>query len=691
MSEQLAEVASTALATVKPKRASPELPAESSTTVPSIPLAESSSTQQQAEDALAPVSSVAEDVDDNRTSATSPSPEVDEREGSAYEDDEGMAQDDDDEEDEDAADMSDEDEKPRKKRRKPRQDWTAEENAALWRGVDLIPHLGRSKVTFGGSRLARGDLLVEYLRRSTGSVRTRRQVNGHILKLGVTAELKKRLRGPDVPLEEAKRYDWSALLGPDLFPESKRMLSSAKGRPTLRQAGPRASYPPTMTSQREYTHHDFSSSLPTPSLSPLYNVSEAIASAQMFSSGSAGFATSPYAHTQVASQLATLPAFTPRFYVPVNNQHLQTSPSLNELSCLLSPFATGRDLTSFVRALFACGVTGRDVFADLLLLDDGILDGFLDLVGKQKNLGGVQLAFGKKALQAMRDSEACRSSWLIWLDRRFSAPPTEVLFRSLTYNVREHGMGAIANGIAAYGGNLVIPAIGTFLNFVSYAAGAVRLAALSHLRVIWVATHDSRSPTSAPCPTATSGARLVHGNETSASYYVAMTSTHTPSILCLTRQNLPQLAGSSIEKASKGGYVLHEVENADVTLVATGSEVAIAVEAAELLEKQGLKARVSSLPCWEVFRAQSHEYKLSVLPDGAPIVSVEAYTTIGWAEWSHTHCGIDRFGSSGPAKKVYEFFNLTGPKVAERAQKSIDYFKKLGHPVYSPVSHSINV
>lgn len=209
MSEQLAEVASTALATVKPERASPELPAESSTTVPSIPLAESSSTQQQAEDALAPVSSVAEDVDDNRTSATSPSPEVDEREGSAYEDDEGMAQDDDDEEDEDAADMSDEDEKPRKKRRKPRQDWTAEENAALWRGasflqpfvpacsgpadlipigVDLIPHLGRSKVTFGGSRLARGDLLVEYLRRSTGSVRTRRQVNGHILKLGVTAE-----------------------------------------------------------------------------------------------------------------------------------------------------------------------------------------------------------------------------------------------------------------------------------------------------------------------------------------------------------------------------------------------------------------------------------------------------------------------------------------------------------------------
>ncbi|BGP60498.1 hypothetical protein NBRC10512_005619 [Rhodotorula toruloides] len=276
--------------------------------------------------------------------------------------------------------------------------------------------------------------------------------------------------------------------------------------------------------------------------------------------------------------------------------------------------------------------------------------------------------------------------------------------RYIRYGVREHGMGAIANGIAAYGGNLVIPAIGTFLNFVSYAAGAVRLAALSHLRVIWVATHDSiglgeDGPTHQPIETVAHFRALPNcnvwrpadGNETSASYYVAMTSTHTPSILCLTRQNLPQLAGSSIEKASKGGYVLHEVENADVTLVATGSEVAIAVEAAELLEKQGLKARVSSLPCWEVFRAQSHEYKLSVLPDGAPIVSVEAYTTMGWAEWSHAHVGIDRFGSSGPAKKVYEFFNLTGPKVAERAQKSINYFKKLGHPVYSPVSHSINV
>ncbi|TNY21755.1 Transketolase, thiamine diphosphate binding domain-containing protein [Rhodotorula diobovata] len=275
--------------------------------------------------------------------------------------------------------------------------------------------------------------------------------------------------------------------------------------------------------------------------------------------------------------------------------------------------------------------------------------------------------------------------------------------RYIRYGVREHGMGAIANGIAAYGANLMIPAIGTFLNFVSYAAGAVRLSALSHQRVIWVATHDSiglgeDGPTHQPVETVAHFRALPNcnvwrpadGNETSAAYYMALTSTHTPSILALTRQNLPQLEGSSIEKANKGGYTLVEVDGKpDVTFVATGSEVAIAVEAAELLSKQGVKARVASLPCWEVFRAQDSQYKLSVLPDGAPIVSVEAYTTMGWAEFSHAHCGIDTFGASAPAKQVYAKFGLTGEAVAKRAEKAISYFRDLGHPVYSPLSHQL--
>ncbi|GAA5822902.1 hypothetical protein JCM5353_007890 [Sporobolomyces roseus] len=276
--------------------------------------------------------------------------------------------------------------------------------------------------------------------------------------------------------------------------------------------------------------------------------------------------------------------------------------------------------------------------------------------------------------------------------------------RYIRYGVREHGMGAIANGIAAYGPNLMIPAIGTFLNFVSYAAGAVRLSALSHQRVIWVATHDSiglgeDGPTHQPIETVAHFRALPNcnvwrpadGNETSAAYYMALTSTHTPSILALTRQNLPQLEGSSIEKANKGAYVLHEEQDAAITLLGTGSEVALAVETAEVLKKKGIKARVVSMPCMEVFRSQDKDYKLSVLPNGAPIMSIEAYTTFGWGEFSHLHAGINEFGASAPAKQVYNKFGLTGDALAERASKAIDYFKKLNQNVYSPISQQINV
>ncbi|GAA5904124.1 transketolase family protein [Sporobolomyces salmoneus] len=276
--------------------------------------------------------------------------------------------------------------------------------------------------------------------------------------------------------------------------------------------------------------------------------------------------------------------------------------------------------------------------------------------------------------------------------------------RYIRYGVREHGMGAIANGIAAYGPNLMIPAVGTFLNFVSYAAGALRLSALSHQRVIWVATHDSiglgeDGPTHQPIETVAHFRALPNcnvwrpadGNETSASYYMALTSTHTPSVLALTRQNLPQLEGSSIEKANKGGYVLHEEANAAITLLGTGSEVSLALETAEILKKKGIAARVVSMPCMEVFREQSQDYKLSVLPDGAPILSIEAYSTFGWGEWSHAHAGINTFGASAPAKQVYKKFKLTGDDLAERSQKVIDYFKGLKQNVYSPISQSFNV
>ena len=238
--------------------------------------------------------------------------------------------------------------------------------------------------------------------------------------------------------------------------------------------------------------------------------------------------------------------------------------------------------------------------------------------------------------------------------------------RYVRYGVREHGMGAIMNGLAAYG--TILPTAGTFLNFVSYAAGAVRLAALSQVRLIWVATHDSiglgeDGPTHQPIET------LVHfralpncmvwrpadGNETSAAYYVALTSKHTPSIIALSRQNLPQLENSTLERAMKGGYVVHEVQGADISLVSTGSEVGICVDAAKYLqENHNIKARIVSLPCFEVFDAQSKDYRLSILPDGIPSLSVEVLSTMGWERYTHEQFGLNRFGASGAYKDVYK-------------------------------------
>ena len=238
--------------------------------------------------------------------------------------------------------------------------------------------------------------------------------------------------------------------------------------------------------------------------------------------------------------------------------------------------------------------------------------------------------------------------------------------RYIRYGVREHAMAAAMNGIAAYG--TLIPAGGTFLNFVSYAAGAVRLSALSHVRAIYIATHDSiglgeDGPTHQPIETLAHFRALPNlmvwrpadGNETSAAYYSALTAKETPSILALTRQNLPHLEASSVQKALKGGYVALDAENADVTIVSTGSEVSICIDAAKYLKKEhNVTARVVSIPCFEIFDVQDKEYRLSVLPDGIPILSVEAMSTMGWERYSHEQFGLNRFGASGPYKEVYK-------------------------------------
>ena len=279
-----------------------------------------------------------------------------------------------------------------------------------------------------------------------------------------------------------------------------------------------------------------------------------------------------------------------------------------------------------------------------------IFDAIPELIGGSADLTGSNLTRWKGAID-------------------FQPPSTGLgtyAGRYIRFGVREHGMGAIMNGMAAYG--TVIPYGGTFLNFVSYAAGAVRLSALSRVRVLWIATHDSiglgeDGPTHQPIETLAHFRALPNcmvwrpadGNEASAAYYVSLVSKHTPSIMALSRQNLPQLEGSVIDKAVKGGYVLHEQEGADITLVSTGSEVPICVDAVKVLaEKHNIKARVVSIPCFEVFDAQSKEYRLSVLPDGVPSLSVEVMTTMGWERYTHEQFGLNRFGASGPYLDVYK-------------------------------------
>lgn len=272
--------------------------------------------------------------------------------------------------------------------------------------------------------------------------------------------------------------------------------------------------------------------------------------------------------------------------------------------------------------------------------------------------------------------------------------------RYIRYGVREHGMAAIMNGIAAYGYGLKAFG-GTFLNFVSYAAGAVRLSALSHLPVIYVATHDSiglgeDGPTHQPVETLAhfraipnlSVWRPADGNETSAAYKVALSHTHTPSIIALSRQNLPQLAGSSIEKAARGGYVVYEVESPKLSIVSTGSEVSIAIDAAKLLAKQGVATNVLSLPDQHTFDAQSLQYRLSVFPDGVPVLSFEALSTSGWSKYSHEHFGLDRFGASGKGPEVYKYFEFTPEGVASRGLKVVNFYK--GVEVRSPLNKALS-
>ena len=259
--------------------------------------------------------------------------------------------------------------------------------------------------------------------------------------------------------------------------------------------------------------------------------------------------------------------------------------------------------------------------------------------------------------------------------------------RNVHFGVREHAMGAICNGMALHGSGL-IPYGATFLIFTDYMRAAIRLSALSQAGSIWVMTHDSigqgeDGPTHQPIETLASlraipnltVIRPADGNEASGAYKVAIefSKQHRPTLLALSRQNLPSLAGSSLAGVAKGGYAVVECEGTpDLILIGTGSEVSLCVTAAEKLTAEGKKVRVVSMPSTDLFDEQDAAYRESVLPKAVTKrLVVEAAASFGWHKYIGTEgdavC-IDRFGASAPGAVCLEKFGFSADNVLAKAK-----------------------
>ncbi len=252
--------------------------------------------------------------------------------------------------------------------------------------------------------------------------------------------------------------------------------------------------------------------------------------------------------------------------------------------------------------------------------------------------------------------------------------------RQIFFGVREHAMGAICNGMALHGG--ILPVGGTFLVFSDYMRGAVRMAALSGAKTLFVWTHDSvgvgeDGPTHQPVEHAAAlraipGLRVFRpadANETAGAWRAAI-SGDGPTAFLLTRQDVPVLVGTDDHTAvARGAYVLVDADGPpDVVLIGTGSEVAVALDAAASLTAGGTSVRVVSMPSMDLFGAQDTAYRASVLPPGVPVVSVEAGVTFGWGAWADASVGIDRFGASAPGAEVMEHLGITPAAVAAAAR-----------------------
>ena len=264
--------------------------------------------------------------------------------------------------------------------------------------------------------------------------------------------------------------------------------------------------------------------------------------------------------------------------------------------------------------------------------------------------------------------------------------------RYVYYGIREFGMAAAMNGMALHGG--VIPYGGTFLVFTDYCRPAIRLSALQETRVVYVMTHDSiglgeDGPTHQPIEHIQSlrmipnllVMRPADAVETAECWEIALREKTRPTVLALTRQNLPQLRTSADGNPSaKGAYRLKPAEHARrVILIATGSEVSLAMDCAAQLETGGIGADVVSMVCTQLFDEQDAAYRTDILPDAAPEtilrVSIEAGTTFGWDRYTMTHglrFGIDRFGASAPAEDLFERFGLTADAIVPQILKHLN-------------------
>lgn len=278
-----------------------------------------------------------------------------------------------------------------------------------------------------------------------------------------------------------------------------------------------------------------------------------------------------------------------------------------------------------------------------------------------------------------------------WIDDGGIFSPSNFAGRNIHFGVREHAMGAALNGMTLHGG--VIPYGGTFLIFSDYCRPAIRIAALSHIPSIFVFTHDSiglgeDGPTHQPVEHLASLRAMPHAlvlrpadaNEVGWCWKAALEHTDGPSLIVLTRQNVPTFARNEENAANntlRGAYILadSDKEQPDVILMGSGSEVLRAMDAKERLADQNIDARVVSMPSWELFRQQDDEYKQKVLPDEVTArVSIEAAATFGWKEWVGNEgiaIGLDRFGASAPYEDIFQKFDITAERMVEEAKKLV--------------------